>query len=227
MAKTISATVGKDSAGRLAHNRFQDVISVEELLNQVPPDQGGPLQKLPASGVFTQQTFLAICKFQERKFGWADGLVEPYQRTIAELNKFDKVAEIPRSMMRVIGEQQQLFRGDPGLGLGEMGVFVFNVEPTNQSGNGVRQIKVVKQAGPSAPQFFLAATTVERLTVWLSALNIERSNVPWKPGTDMHLTLSKAIVSAVSSFPSEIHSKLQELTFFSEQLSWEYRTSVL
>lgn len=231
MAKTISATVGKDSAGRLAPNRFQDVVNVEQLLNQVPQKEGGPIQRLLASGSFTQQTFLAICRFQERKFGWADGLVEPGRRTLAELNKFDKVAPSPTSptrTMRVVGEQQQLFRGDPGdLEPGEMELFFFTLVSANPAGQGaLKSVDVVKKVGPSAPQFFLAAVTSERLNVWISAPSIERPFSPREPGTGMHLTLSNAIVTAVTSLTTEFHMALQQITFTSEQISWEYTRSV-
>ena len=230
MAKTISATVGKDSAGRLAPNRLQDVINVEQLLNQVPPAEGGPTERLLASGSFTQQTFLAICRFQERKFGWADGLIEPGQRTLAELNKFDKVAPSPTwpaKTMRVVGEQQQLFRGDSGdRAPGDMELLSFSMGLADLSGEGpLKRIDVVKQVGPSTPQFFLAAVTAERLNVWINDLNIERRFSPSDPGTDMHLTLSNAIVDSVRSLPSEIHTSLQQISFTCEQISWDYNRS--
>lgn len=87
MAATITASVG--SAGGM--NRAPDVLTVQRLLNQVPPVSGGPTPPLVADGVCGMKTKAAIQKFQLQQFGWsgADGRVDPGGRTHQRLNDFD------------------------------------------------------------------------------------------------------------------------------------------
>jgi hypothetical protein len=92
MPRTISATVGRASA-----NRHDDVVTVQELLNQVPPDEGGPQPVLTVDGLCGPKTNAAIQKFQLHHFGWggADGRVEPGRQTIAKLNEYDRPSRKP------------------------------------------------------------------------------------------------------------------------------------
>lgn len=87
MARTISASVGVN-----ASNRQPDVITVQELLNKVPPPQGGPEVKLKIDGLCWQKTQTAIRHFQNRNMGhkWPDGRVDPGGSTLARLNSFDE-----------------------------------------------------------------------------------------------------------------------------------------
>jgi peptidoglycan hydrolase-like protein with peptidoglycan-binding domain len=86
MARIISASVGLN-----ASNRKPDVITVQELLNKVPPLQGGPEVKLKVDGLCWQKTQHAIRSFQSRNMGhkWPDGRVDPGGSTLARLNSFD------------------------------------------------------------------------------------------------------------------------------------------
>jgi hypothetical protein len=86
MARTISASVGLN-----ASNRKSDVITVQELLNKVPPLQGGPEIKLKVDGLCWQKTQHAIRNFQSRNMGhkWPDARVDPGGSTLARLNSFD------------------------------------------------------------------------------------------------------------------------------------------
>lgn len=81
----ISAPVGE--RGR---NLPDDVFTIQEALNRVPPDQGGPKVPLKVDGICGPKTKGAIQTFQLRHFGWklADSRVDPGKPTIAKLNEF-------------------------------------------------------------------------------------------------------------------------------------------
>jgi len=87
MASVIGASVGR--AGAL--NRPPDVLTVQRLLNQVPPASAGPFPPLVPDGMCGEKTMGAIQKFQIRHFGWsgADGRVDPGGQTLRKLNEFD------------------------------------------------------------------------------------------------------------------------------------------
>lgn len=91
MARTISASVGNDGV-----NRKDDSITVQELLNRVPPDQGGPSPDLVVDGLPWQNTQKAIRRFQKVQLGfkWPDGRVDPGGQTLAKLNEFDRPPEV-------------------------------------------------------------------------------------------------------------------------------------
>ena len=85
MAETINAAVGTSPAP----NNFQDVETVQSLLNQVPFDQGGPQPLLDTDGICGQLTIAAIRKFQQFHLGFNDGRVDANKNTLARLNTFD------------------------------------------------------------------------------------------------------------------------------------------
>lgn len=85
MAETIHAAVGTAPAP----NNFQDVETIQSLLNQVPTNKGGPTPLLDLDGITGPLTIGAIKKFQNFHFGHADGRVDPGQKTLAKLNEFD------------------------------------------------------------------------------------------------------------------------------------------
>jgi hypothetical protein len=91
MPRSISAPVGQNSP-----NFPNDVKTIQELINKVPPNDGGlaPDKKLVVDGACGPKTKDAISKFQLKHFGWsgADGKVEPNKQTLAKLNSFDKPA---------------------------------------------------------------------------------------------------------------------------------------
>ena len=86
MPKTILASVGLHGK-----NLDPDVRTIQELLNKVPSDQGGPKVPLEVDGKCGPLTRGAIQNFQLRQFGWsgADGKVDPGMQTLAKLNEFD------------------------------------------------------------------------------------------------------------------------------------------
>ncbi|MDP2897758.1 MAG: peptidoglycan-binding domain-containing protein [bacterium] len=87
MARSISASVGRMGGV----NRPPDVKTVQELLNKVPPPEGGPKVRLAVDGICGPKTINAIQTFQLRHFGWkgADGRVDPNGPTLAKLNEYD------------------------------------------------------------------------------------------------------------------------------------------
>jgi hypothetical protein len=88
MPRSISAPVGQNCP-----NYASDVKTVQELINKVPPHEGGltPDKKLVIDGACGSKTRDAISKFQLKHFGWsgADCKVEPNKQTLAKLNSFD------------------------------------------------------------------------------------------------------------------------------------------
>jgi hypothetical protein len=92
MAKTISASVGQ-----MGTNRRPDAITVQELLNKVAPEAGGPVPKLAVDGLPWTKTIAAIRKFQKEQcgFAWPDGRVDPGGKTLAKLNEFDSSGPFP------------------------------------------------------------------------------------------------------------------------------------
>lgn len=80
------------SVGRLGGvNRRDDVITVQELINKVPQNSGGPVTLLKTDGICGQKTINAIQRFQLQHFGWsgADGRVDPTGQTLLKLNEFN------------------------------------------------------------------------------------------------------------------------------------------
>jgi hypothetical protein len=96
MSRTITAPVGNGSP-----NRPDDVRNIQQLINNVPEQEGGLREdrKLVVDGLCGPNTKDAIAKFQVKHFGWsgADGKVEPGKQTLAKLNSFDTSVTPPPS----------------------------------------------------------------------------------------------------------------------------------
>jgi len=77
--------------GQGGRNMPPDVVTVQQLLNQVPNAQGGPFPPLISDGLCGPKTVAAIQSFQLAHFGWkgADSRVDPNGPTLAKLNEFD------------------------------------------------------------------------------------------------------------------------------------------
>lgn len=95
MARSISASVGSGGT-----NRKDDSITVQELLNKVPPEKGGPSPPLVVDGLPWQKTQAAIRNFQRVQLGhkWPDGRVDPGGKTITKLNEFDRPPDVVVSL---------------------------------------------------------------------------------------------------------------------------------
>ena len=88
MARKLNASVGRMGGV----NYRDDVITVQQLLNQVPITSGGPSPPLKVDGICGSKTINAIQVFQVKQLGWsmADGRVDPNGATHTRLNTFDK-----------------------------------------------------------------------------------------------------------------------------------------
>ncbi len=95
MPRSISAPVGRLGAV----NRLPDVVTVQELLNRVPPEEGGPAPPLAVDGLCGPLTIRAIQAFQLRHFGsrGMDGRVDPNGQTLRKLNEFDR--SLPKTLV--------------------------------------------------------------------------------------------------------------------------------
>jgi hypothetical protein len=84
--KTILAPVG---AGPKAQNRYDDVVTIQQMLNDISSGDGGASPKLKLDGKCGAKTKEAIQKFQLRHFGWklADGRVDPGGPTWIRMNE--------------------------------------------------------------------------------------------------------------------------------------------
>jgi peptidoglycan hydrolase-like protein with peptidoglycan-binding domain len=77
-----------NSVGVGGVNRAEDVRSIQQALNQVPPASGGPAPPLVVDGLSGDLTDKAIATFQRRSLGFADGRVDPAGPTIRKLQEF-------------------------------------------------------------------------------------------------------------------------------------------
>ncbi len=84
MGRTITAKVGENGI-----NRYDDVVTIQELLNQIDPTEGGASPKLVVDGKCGAKTKEAIQKFQLKQFGWklADGRVDPGGPALQRMNE--------------------------------------------------------------------------------------------------------------------------------------------
>ena len=91
ISKKVGAGVGKHHG-----NLPADVKIVQELLNRVAPDDGGPRKLLPGfggDGAIDDATINAISVFQaaSMQVAWPDGVVAPGGKTLACLNEFARL----------------------------------------------------------------------------------------------------------------------------------------
>jgi len=70
------------SVGAQGQNLNAEVLLIQSLLNNVPPQQGGPSPTLAIDGRCGPFTIAAIHKFQKAKLGSSDGRVDARNRTI-------------------------------------------------------------------------------------------------------------------------------------------------
>ncbi|MBI3562063.1 MAG: peptidoglycan-binding protein [Gammaproteobacteria bacterium] len=77
----------KFTVGNGGINLSQDVATVQDLLNRVPRDYGGPQTMLAVNGILDDSTVEAIQRFQQRHLGKADGVITPNQATFMKLSQ--------------------------------------------------------------------------------------------------------------------------------------------
>ena len=75
------------SVGLGQSNKPDEVTTIQQALNRFGPGQGGPDPKLVPDGIVGPKTNAAIVKFQTRQLGFADGRVDPNQKTINRINQ--------------------------------------------------------------------------------------------------------------------------------------------
>jgi hypothetical protein len=92
MDQSISQPVGD---GAKAKNLYDDVVTIQKLLNQITPPDGGPNPPLKVDGICGHKTKSAIQNFQLLHFGWklADGRVDPGGPTLARMNELAAAPE--------------------------------------------------------------------------------------------------------------------------------------
>jgi peptidoglycan hydrolase-like protein with peptidoglycan-binding domain len=121
-AYDIQAPVGVLGPG-VAGNRQDDVRKIQKLLNAISPGDGGPEPRLDEDGFIGPKTIAAIRKFQQARFGWQDGTVEPSHATLVELttNEADDTTGQPRGVIlnavhqwnRTVGDRVKWVRHTP------------------------------------------------------------------------------------------------------------------
>jgi peptidoglycan hydrolase-like protein with peptidoglycan-binding domain len=82
MLDSIEMSVGEGGA-----NRKKDVAVVQLLLNRVRAQWGVPEERLEVDGIVGPKTLGAIRQFQEEYLGFADGRVDPHNKTLDKLNQ--------------------------------------------------------------------------------------------------------------------------------------------
>jgi hypothetical protein len=104
---------------------------IQDALNQVPSDSGGPVPPLKVDGLCYGKTLAAIRKFQKEACGfkWPDGRIEPNRKTHMRLREFFVPAPytmprvylmLPQALLwimaakRVLGDAEMHLRGVPG-----------------------------------------------------------------------------------------------------------------
>lgn len=74
------------SVGAGGVNKAPDVRRIQEALNRVPERRGGPAVPLKVDGLFGDNTYKAIVKYQKKQLGMADGRIDPGKLTIRHLS---------------------------------------------------------------------------------------------------------------------------------------------
>src|SRR5262245_962938 len=82
---TVMAIKISGSVGLQGRNKPEDVVLVQELINAVPGNMGGPPSPIDVDGLVGPQTIGAIRRFQVKVFGAGDGRVDPNGQTIVKL----------------------------------------------------------------------------------------------------------------------------------------------
>ncbi|HEY1341756.1 MAG TPA: hypothetical protein VGF59_29795, partial [Bryobacteraceae bacterium] len=75
----------EQAVGKGAAIEGPDVLRLQEAINRIPRQYGGPARRLPESGRAGKATIRAIEALQERYFASADGRVEPMSKLHARI----------------------------------------------------------------------------------------------------------------------------------------------
>ena len=85
-AFSLTDLVLKQAVGRGGVQVGSDVLAIQNALNDIPPELGGPVTKLDPDGRVGKLTIEAIEKFQTQHFGFKDGRVDVFGKTHAKLS---------------------------------------------------------------------------------------------------------------------------------------------
>jgi|GEM_PF-1983651 len=101
------------SVGRGGQNQHQDVLTVQLLLNQVPPAAGGPESLLVPDGISGPKTVAAILRFQKHQLGdlAASGRFDPGAHPLQRLVAMVEQESLNDRIVRV-AEGERLFWQD-------------------------------------------------------------------------------------------------------------------
>ncbi|MBR0694724.1 peptidoglycan-binding protein [Bradyrhizobium lablabi] len=75
------------SVGQGAANLPDDTRKVQQALNRIQAEQGGPTPSLSVDGIVGPKTRAAISRFQSQQLGFSDARVDPGGKTLAKLNQ--------------------------------------------------------------------------------------------------------------------------------------------
>jgi len=100
--------------GEGGSNLHQDVVTVQELLNGVSPEQGGARPLLKVDGICGPKTKHGIQVFQLKHFGWklADARVDPEGATLRKLNELSVGPNASNAYMLYQGKRDGYLRRD-------------------------------------------------------------------------------------------------------------------
>jgi peptidoglycan hydrolase-like protein with peptidoglycan-binding domain len=93
MAKSIGGSVGLGGS-----NQSKDIMTIQYLLNCVPPNKGGPPTELAVDGKMGPKTLAAIKNFQQANSPVSDGRVDPGKATLVKLQSFDPQGGSPMNV---------------------------------------------------------------------------------------------------------------------------------
>jgi len=88
------------SVGQGGANLPDDTRTVQQALNRVQPEQGGPTPSLAVDGIVGPKTTGAIARFQSQGLGFADARVDPDGPTLARLNQLFGKGPAAASLVR-------------------------------------------------------------------------------------------------------------------------------
>lgn len=98
------------SVGLMGKNMLSDITIVQDMLNRVPVNRGGPLALIDDSGSLDDDTINAIKRFQNHQFKTESGIIEPGSKTMQKLNLH---ARNPLVAVNELGEYLTIFQDNP------------------------------------------------------------------------------------------------------------------
>ncbi len=138
MDRSILQPVGD---GAKAKNLYDDVVTIQQLLNEITPQNGGPNPPLKVDGICGPKTKAAIQNFQLKHFGWklADARVDPDGATLKKMNELAgagdykslgfRMRRLQPDSQNVVASQTQIFLLQYLEGAWRSGIYTFSSMP--------------------------------------------------------------------------------------------------